>query len=666
MKPRNIFKFLWIALVIHLLPACSSEEISLEKPEINSIARVSDGKVIVDMSILAPDMAQIQTRTLTGEPDLNNLVLYLVEFEDYGNTLRNTLNTTYKPTITGIENGKVKFTVILNQTSQSRILHLIALPKDDLKIEYGVEASVFSSLTTDNATPAYWRRLTFPYGYAKEVSPKVFEPTDEIGQLNNVALIRNFACVSVDNKAEGFTLTGFAIVNNPQSGSIAPWNSSDYSFPTLLGSGQTMLPYSDIVTGYTGYVPETLKLSNPESGPTVPDDVSPKYLYERPFNSIRHTYVMIKGKFNNDATNTEYYYKLDIGKQDDNKIFRYMHVIRNLRYNIILKSIDPNAKGYTSALAAAQGVVYNNFSFDIELSNMLNLSDGKDVVFVNFTTAVLTDPNPQQLVFKYRYRSVTSTSASGPTYNNDNVTFIGLEKGNVIEKVTYSTVNDEDGWRSVTLDCNGAQQVTQTQSFTIVNPNGLGRTINLILHRKWDLNNVYEIPGTLENWTQQTLENAGINPDSNSGSGLVPDGIGQPLTIFFDIPDNLQEAMFPLVFTLEANRQNIENNPIGSLVVTSGTSTFNNIQGRRIQYLKTVTWTQYNDPLVATDQDDNATAIKNPDGTVTHRVRCRFRTTTELKDLPFEESQTTVRITNPNFNICDIPFNRKEGEKTTP
>ena len=169
------------------------------------------------------------------------------------------------------------------------------------------------------------------------------------------------------------------------------------------------------------------------------------------------------------------------------------------------------------------------------------------------------------------------------------------------------------------------------------------------------MTNVKEFPGTLENWDAST-----------SGEGTAGGGEGDDLTIFFDIPDNLQEAMFPLVFTLEADRQNIENNPLGMLVVTSGTSGFEGVQGRRIKYEKSITWTQYNDPLKSEDPYDNGTAIDNGDGTFTHRVRCRFRTITKLEDFVFTDSETQVLITNDNFNNAIVTFTRHQGERSTP
>ena len=156
------------------------------------------------------------------------------------------------------------------------------------------------------------------------------------------------------------------------------------------------LSFATLSANYSGVIPSGLTFSNPEAGPVVEDDVSSKYLYERPFNSIRHTYILIKGRRSGDTEDS--YYKLDLGKNDDNGVFHYYSILRNYNYNIVLKSVT--TKGYGSALKAAQGVVYNNFSFDIELESMLNISDGTEVMYVNFTTAVLTEPEIKTLDFK--------------------------------------------------------------------------------------------------------------------------------------------------------------------------------------------------------------------------------------------------------------------------
>lgn len=641
----KLLKYLYIWSILSILAGCASEDHQFVTPDENGFAHIDGDKVIVNLALDVPELSDIQTRALSPNPDYQDMHLYIVEFADNGSPLQNTYITTYEPTADSEVPGtdKVNYKVELNATTKSRILHLIVLPKEqNINISYGIEATVIPNLKSDNQMPAYWRRLEFPAGYASEDADGNLTTTIELEQLKHVALVRNFARITMTNKATGFELKGFAIVNNPQSGSVAPWNSTDRIFPEFLDDEQSQRDYASLSKEYSGFAPAGLTLGNTDAGPVVSDDIAPKYLYERPFNSIRHSFVILKGRRAGDSADS--YYKLDIGKNDSQGVFKYYGLLRNFSYNINITNVEQ--KGYDTPLAAASGVVYNNFSFDIELQSMLNISDGDEIVFVNFTTAVLTEPESQTLEFKYRYKK-GDQYLNETTLNGGSVNFIGLEKGSVIEEVTYSNTDDADGWRTVKIKCYPAQTETKTQSFTIVKPSGLGRTINLILHRKWTLANVKEFPGTLENWN-----------DSTEGEGEVGETVGSEFTIFFDVPDNLEEAMFPLVFTLEANRQNMENNPLGALVVTSGPSGFSGVQGRRIKYEKSVTWTQYNDPLLEGDPYDNGTAIPNGDGTFTHRVRCRFRTTTDLTDLPFDESTTIVRITNDNFNVANVTYHR--------
>ena len=131
--------------------------------------------------------------------------------------------------------------------------------------------------------------------------------------------------------------------------------------------------------------------------------------------------------------------------------------------------------------------------------------------------------------------------------------------------------------------------------------------------------------------------------------------VGSQFTIFFDIPDNIPEVLFPLEFIIESEQQGLENEPMGTIVVNSGPSLFPENNGyNRIQYVKSVTWTEYNAPLRMDVRDDNGTAIGNPaDGPVTHRVRCRFRTIEKVAN----GTEVTVAIANENFKF-DL---KKEG-----
>lgn len=182
---------------------------------------------------------------------------------------------------------------------------------------------------------------------------------------------------------------------------------------------------------------------------------------------------------------------------------------------------------------------------------------------------------------------------------------------------------------------------TLTGSFVVVNQEtGLGRQVNIIVSPPFEItrNRIfagnYNVPDQFP-YNRLQWENK------------VEAEIGKPLTVFFTLDDNLPEAIFPLVFEIESNQQDIENNPIGTLVVSSGPSVFTEGK-RRIKYQKVVTWQNYNDELSA----DNPFGLIVPDKLNDHngnkkirRVRCRLRTINSVDT----ETETTLRITNPYF-----------------
>ncbi|MBD5200701.1 MAG: hypothetical protein HDS85_01455 [Bacteroidales bacterium] len=644
-----LFRYI-LGILLVSLTACTSEEL-IPGGSGDDMIKIEGDKVYINASMIMPEMAEAGSRALGQTPDYSDMHLYIIEFDNNGSPLRNTLKTVYTPELETPTTGDVRYTAVLNKTDQPRVLHFVVVPKSvEFTFDYEVEAVLIPGLKTEDGRPAFWNRFDFPNGYVSNEPDGSEKLAPELDQIKSVPLLRNFACITMQNEAQDFELKGFSIVNNPTGGTIAPWNASDYLFPDFL-DGSDIKTYQEISESYSGIVPSGIEYDNPEAGPTVEENVEPKYLYERPFNSIRHTYIILQGRRAQDTEDS--FYKIDLGKNDDQGVFHYYNILRNFKYNIILKSVA--ARGYANADDAAAGMVFNNLSFDVVLAPMLNISDGKEVVYVNFTNAVITNPDPSTLTFQYRYRNISSSGSGGPLYNNDDVTFIGLEPGEVIDRVEYTTTNDPNGWRSVIIYCKAASVETKTQSFTIVKKSGLGRTVNLILHNKWDFTNVREYPGLIENWNAST-----------PGLGTVSGSVGEDLCIFFDIPDNLSESLFPLVFTLESDKQNLENNPMGLLVVSYGPSGFSGlpgygtIQGNRIKYLRTITWTDYNDPLVENDPYDNGTAIDNGNGTFTHRIRTRFRTTTDLSDFEFNRSETTVMISNDNFNDAFVSFTRRQ------
>ena len=638
----------------------------------------NDGETFtITASVAMPDIMPAGSRAMGDSPDYAGLKLYLAEFDMNGNEpLNNFFSNLYRAENERAGNNLVTFNVTLKKSVEPKVLHLIAVPSSvDLDFTYGSEGTLIPGLTTSGGNEAYWRRLEFPSGYGIMVGDVWTTSQATINALTNVPLIRNFGKITMVNGATAnFTLEGFAVVNTPTSGSVAPWDYTAMRFPDYLDDSGSQLDYADL--SYGGMLPGNANITDNEPG-GLTYSTAPKYIYERPFSSVNRTLVIVKGRYNGGESS---YYKIDLGYQDTDGVFKYYNLLRNFNYTVTIKSVG--ASGYATAKEAMDGVVYNNLSFDVTTNKMLNISNGTDMVWVNFTTAVVTQNTDADRTIKFGFKYAKNIGTAGETVDNSSVTdptTMGLVPGDVIESVTETTaptVNDKGeptdytGWKFYEIKTHAPTDETKQQSFTIINKDtGLGRTIDLVLRTPWELDPAhvrvfagnYNLPGQFP-YDDTTLENK------------VVDGSGAKLTIFFTIPEDLPEAIFPLSFELESDRQNIENNPIGTLLVTSGPSVFDGVIGTRIKYIKPITWTDYNTVLDAS----HPTAVKvpadpkNPDnGKYLHRVRCRLQTITSLEALGIGTNGTTttkVRITNPYFKLrggdgkIEVTFTRTRGQ----
>lgn len=613
------------------LVACSDEP-----------AQVNQGGVIdkgdeftVDLSLDISDMKPTMTRALDENPVYEKLKLYVVEFEKKGGPLDgNTLSHVYEPDEETVnpEDGDKHFTLTLKKTEDAKVLHLIAVPNTvDLNIPFGLEGEVIPSLTVSNGNDAYWQRLEFPKGYGVQDGDSWTLNDGVTTQFDHVPMIRNFAKVTVSSKAEDFNFEGFVIVNTPKVATVAPWNSTNMTFPKFLNDKKEML---DADLGYPGYFPfdnvNEVNTSSPKEGEF---DYSVKYLYERPSSSINNTYIIIKGN----RGGSSMYYKLDIGMNDGNNIFKYHNILRNFWYEINLNSVRSN--GYSSIEEAMRGVVYNNFSFDVNTRQMINISDGTKMIWVNKTTFVVNDVDSTTVNFQYRF----DDDITKPGYNTGKLEFIDQATGEIISHENISRLSDGvitswgspsnigtegEGWKQTQLKTIDPTGNRKSYTFIAYDPeSGIGRTIEVIVRQPWEYKDLGVWGGNYNTRKQF------INEDypKKTWEGFVStDSPGQPLTVVFTIDNDLPESIFPLTFTLEAEQQNIENNKIGTLVVSSGDSFFEGQKSSRIKYVKTVSWTEYNTEL--TLKNITGTKVTHDDGTVLHRVRCRFLTIMAIED----------------------------------
>ncbi len=647
----------YIAVAASLaLGACSEETLRPDVPD-------ADGGEGVRVSIAIPDMPRLATRAF-GDTPAADLKLTVFEFEMGSDPTNTFLTKIYKAetlTQTNVANGAtVDFRINdLLMTESPRVLHFVVAPQH-LDARYASEAVVFSNLSVRDNSQAYWGRVEFPNGYGtvdKNMKPQL---TDEAKQkLTGVNVLRNFAKVSVEvaiAATSNFQLTGFELVNVPTSGTVAPYNSGRQEFPQMFDDAGTMLGYLAVAgngsgqQGYSGIMPANCGFRNLEENFSPVADggrpawsTSPAYLYEHPFESTRRTYVILRGNYRPTTTDAwqTCYYKIDLVRlNEESGMTEYYDILRNYDFHINVTGVS--APGASTASEAISGVSYNNISADVDARDMLQISDGANIVEVSKTNIIFTNTTPVE--FLYRYSPVggfSSETTNAKLHTN------GLNAGDVIASVTDPEVyTDADGvvWVKRVITPKPIPEAgTREQSFYVVDADGLGREIRLVAHVPYDYSDIEVYPGS---------ENG--RPTSAAGQGTVSPLSGQPFTVYFNLPAGMPEAMFPLTFILESNRQNMENNPIGTLVVTSGQTGFPTTEVYevpRIKYRKTVSYAEY---LYKTDANNNLITdgagnyVENTD----HTVRCRFRTINSLAELPGAPTQTVtyLLISNDYFN----------------
>lgn len=647
----------YIAVAASLaLGACSEETLRPDVPD-------AGGGEGVRVSIAIPDMPRLATRAF-GDTPAADLKLTVFEFEMGSDPTNIFLTKIYQAETlkqTNVTNGAtVDFRINdLLMTESPRVLHFVVAPQH-LDARYASEAVVFSNLSVRDNSQAYWGRVEFPNGYGtvdKDMKPQL---TDEAKQkLTGVNVLRNFAKVSVEvatAATSNFQLTGFELVNVPTSGTVAPYNSGRQEFPQMFDDAGTMLGYLAVAgngsgqQGYSGIMPANCGFRNLEENfSPVADGGRPAwstrdaYLYEHPFESTRRTYVILQGNYRPTTTDAwqTCYYKIDLVRlNEESGMTEYYDILRNYDFHINVTGVS--APGASTASEAISGVSYNNISADVDARDMLQISDGANIVEVSKTNIIFTNTTPVE--FLYRYSPVggfSSETTNAKLHTN------GLNAGDVIASVTAPEVyTDADGvvWVKRVITPKPIPEAgTREQSFYVVDADGLGREIRLVAHVPYDYSDIEVYPGS---------ENG--RPTSAAGQGTVSPLSGQPFTVYFNLPAGMPEAMFPLTFILESNRQNMENNPIGTLVVTSGQTGFPTTEVYevpRIKYRKTVSYAEY---LYKTDANNNLITdgagnyVENTD----HTVRCRFRTINSLAELPGAPTQTVtyLLISNDYFN----------------
>lgn len=660
-------KAIAVVAMITAMMLCACQDFEQDWPDQSGNA--ADGTSLSG-SLVVPDMLQTQSRGILGDNPKSGLKLTILEFDKGADDEHSFLSNVYKAELKqSTVNNIVEFSFTLKAATTAKELHLF-LANDYIMPEYGSIATILPQLTVGkpgSEYEAYWGRQSFPDGFT-DITEADGVPTllpEVKTKLTKVPMIRNFAKVTVTENLANFELLGFDLVNVPTSGTIAPWDQTTSSVPTL-NVGDQMKTYEQISQMYSGIVPSSAQFRNTEVSARAwttannPNLLSPNhaaYIYEHPYESTRRTYLVVYGRYT-DGNNVSTYgfYKLDIGMRNATSgVFEYYNIIRNIHYNVRITHVY--APGTPTVAEAIAHTPFNNLTGAVETSTMLNVSNGQNLLIVNDTNHIIVTDNATVDIM-YRYiKDVTGTK----TEANSVPKVVGLVAGPVIKKVV--NVNPEAckvkgvNWMKISLEINNPTSVTKSQSITIVDNDGLQRTINLVLRNPWRYEKL-----KYSNGNESTYFATIAPTTSNQYATPVPQNIsceiGEPLTVFFDLPDGLLEYMFPLEFQIESKNQGIENDKVGNLLVQTGASLFDPNR-LAISYIKTVSHAEYLYQYV--DDNSNDVDINKPN--TRHTVRCRFLTINSVEN----GSDGEIRIHNEYFlPDANVTFKRVSNPTANP
>lgn len=491
---------------------------------------VTEGEeVTLSMSVSVPGM-EVATRAL-GEYDKqyanSHPSLWVVVFDQQGYLVEYAKAT--EQSLTGDPLNETMFSVKLHETPEPCIIHYLLNYADNLELAYGHESSLIGGLVVGPNQDVYWQRRVLSGGINDE-------PTYVSNNFTKIPLVRNFAkiTVKVDDSVKNFTLSGFYVLNRPQTGTVAPYsNGSFVNYQPALATNQTLY---DALTGagYVGNEPDGLQFSNTATPVANDFSTAATYLYENTAedkNAV--TTILIAGKFDSDGDKafddeTVTYYKADLVTNDlVSGGTEYAHILRNFHYELNITSVI--ASGKDDIAGAMDAAANNNLSGAVEIKDLTNVTNGTAGIYVSFTDTTLVSSAP--IVLKYKFLTDVSNKNS---YSNDRVK-ISAKTGDVVSStskgslITTPTTSSWYGYQELIINPQELPDYTKEQTIVLYDEaTKLRREVIIRLRPKL------------------TMEVQCV-PESVAS---VP---GTPVVVNIKIPQGLNKALFPLEFAIEAN-----------------------------------------------------------------------------------------------------------------
>lgn len=542
-----------LAFILFAAVSCSLHDAGEPGPEEGQTAELTVG-------VTVPETGS-PTRSFSENASIDPL--YLVVFDRNGY-----LKEVARATDFHTSGDETLFKVTLRTSSERRIVHFIANCPEAASLPFGTEWELVGAMKVSGTRDAYWQRVELSGGI----------PASTPAALRRVPLVRNFLKISFSSEAPDFTLETFAVMNVPDRGSVAPYRTEGGGFAVFAAAGGSVRPYADILgDGYAGFMPADMSLQHTDaSALTFQSAQDPFYMYERTYSGdAGYTFAIVKGRYQGDSR----YYKVDLVHKDDvTQQNIYYNLLRNFHYAVKIKKVT--TEGYATPAEAAASIASNNIIGSLEISSLLNVSNGTSRLFVSFTDTTLTTGDEIRLMYKF-----IPDIASG-TVSNGLVQMRALS-GEVLEQNASVASSDVAsgtwaGWRAVTIDPKDPTFQTRTQSLVLytaetATSSALSRTVNLTLRNPY------------------TFELSCNSPVSSTVNSAV--------NLSVSIPDGIRENLFPLEFQIEARKRSIYPDASrNALPIRFGTSLFDATDIDSYSYIKTLTFAEYQTLAAANDR----------------------------------------------------------------
>lgn len=579
-----------------LLDSCMREDLDILYPS-------GEGEAEFSLSVKVPLMSA-GTKALGETPDIASL--HLAVFDDAGYLAE---YVKAEADLASQNAVRYAYSVALSLSDAPRIIHFIANGPES--VDFGSETAVVAELMTSGGKDAYWQRIVLPDGITTDGNGKPSAQTE--AALTGVPLIRNFARVRLSESADDFSLRSFALVNVPDAGSVAPYNTVAGGFCDYLGKSHEAL----VAEGYQSFVPSgaALKADIPQEGDFT-DASQYIYTYEREMPVNNPAYLIVYGDYSDGSVTRSGYYKVDLRLEDG----QYFPLLRNFQYNVNITEV--NRFGSATPQEAAFGAGSGDVSTSIETEGFLNISDGAARIFVSFTDTTLVDDSP--VVLKYKFIS----DLENQTISNDDVSLTIMDDavyGPVIGSAAIGTADDAEGWRSVVITPEAVREWVKTQSLVLRGTTALGgKTVSL--QRK-----VYF---TLRD---RLVMNVYCDPDA------VIKEPGEKTDLVIGVPGGLGSAMFPMDFQIEAAKLSLTPDNDQLPVETGGSIIPGRADKASFHFVKSLSWEEYQEASLSGGY---------------RYVRCHFMTNKA-------ESATDIYVVNKYFDTASAYLDNYEPSEFT-